>query len=382
MKIIVNCFSSSIFVIIIIFSPCYVSASTWGIQVFASQYQNRAEKLSDDLADSGYPVVILKEYDDNNKLLYKIRVEKFKSKPRAGKYLKKYGKKLAKITRANGAFVVEYKPNAGKYKPIKKRVPKKVKKAKARSVISRGIIAKVIQKAKSYKGCPYLWGGNNRRGIDCSGLMKKSFESAGIIIPRTSRTQAEYPGGKDVINPKKLRKGDMIFFDRRKGPEIDHVGLVTSTKNRRIKFIHSSGDHDYVKEDYLEGKWRKKFVKGKRVCQATVKRFVQKKKARAVKKKKKNIFSGKYPQASVKYLTERDLKKLTKYDKNELAIMRNEIFARNGYKFHKKANMQEYFDSQTWYKKLSEKNKDGKKIYQYYLSDVEKHNVNLIRTCE
>ncbi|MCP4352132.1 MAG: YARHG domain-containing protein [Desulfobacterales bacterium] len=380
MKILVNCFSSGIFVITTFF-PCYVSAGTWGVQVFASRYQNRAEKLSDNLADSGYPVVISKEYD-KDKLLYKIRVGKFRSKKRAGKYLKKYGKKLAKITRSNGAFLAEYKPNAGKYKPIKKRTRKKVKKNKRGSVISRSIIAKVIRKAKSYKGCPYLWGGNDRKGIDCSGLMKKSFESAGIVIPRTSRTQAKYRNGKNIMSLKNLRKGDMIFFDRRKGPEIDHVGLVTSIKNRRIKFIHSSGDHDYVKEDYLEGKWRKKFVKGKRVCKASVKKFVQKKRAKPVEKKKKNILAGKYPQTSLKYLTVKDLKKLTKLKKAELAIMRNEIFARHGYKFHKKAGMQEYFNSQSWYKKLSEKNKDGKTIYQYYLSDVEKHNVNLIRTHE
>jgi hypothetical protein len=54
----------------------------------------------------------------------------------------------------------------------------------------------------------------------------------------------------------------------------------------------------------------------------------------------------KYPEASNRYLTSQDLAGKSVWD---LKVMRNEIFARYGYRF-KSEDMREYFNKQAWYK--------------------------------
>ncbi len=50
-------------------------------------------------------------------------------------------------------------------------------------------ISSVINKARTYIGTPYKWGGSSSKGIDCSGLLVRSFQSIGINIPRTTSEQ-------------------------------------------------------------------------------------------------------------------------------------------------------------------------------------------------
>jgi len=81
--------------------------------------------------------------------------------------------------------------------------------------------------------------------------------------------------------------------------------------------------------------------------------------------------AGRYSQASKKLLTEDDVSNL---NKDELQAMRNEIFARHGYCFKKKA-MRELFEDQDWYIPNSvDVTKD--------LTDIEKKNIALIKRYE
>jgi hypothetical protein len=58
-------------------------------------------------------------------------------------------------------------------------------------------------------------------------------------------------------------------------------------------------------------------------------------------------FSGKHIKASTKLLTTFDLAQSAK---QELKIMRNEVFARYGYQFKKGGAMNSYFSKQKWYR--------------------------------
>ncbi len=80
---------------------------------------------------------------------------------------------------------------------------------------------------------------------------------------------------------------------------------------------------------------------------------------------------GRFPQASDRYLNYSDINHL---NKSQLKAMRNEIFARHGYIFKTKA-MSQYFSGQSWYKPLY-------KDVTSKLTDIEKHNVNLIKQYE
>ncbi len=97
----------------------------------------------------------------------------------------------------------------------------------------------IIQTARSYTGTPYKWGGTSRSGIDCSGLIVRSFESASIQIPRTSGDQAKM-GRKVSLND--LEEGDLIFFAMgKKKRKITHVGMVTDIRGKTdVRFIHAS----------------------------------------------------------------------------------------------------------------------------------------------
>jgi hypothetical protein len=84
----------------------------------------------------------------------------------------------------------------------------------------------------------------------------------------------------------------------------------------------------------------------------------------------------KYPEASSRHLTSQDLAGKSIW---ELKIMRNEIFARHGYKF-KSEDMREYFNKQEWYKpeydnvtsKLTEIEIANIKILKQYEDDLKK----------
>lgn len=83
-------------------------------------------------------------------------------------------------------------------------------------------------------------------------------------------------------------------------------------------------------------------------------------------------FSGKYPQASLRFLESDELKKMSK---QELKIMRNEIFARYGYKFIPNGAMDQYFRKQKWYKPTY-------KNVMEFLTEIELQNIKLIRDYE
>ncbi|WP_430811652.1 MULTISPECIES: YARHG domain-containing protein [unclassified Carboxylicivirga] len=68
---------------------------------------------------------------------------------------------------------------------------------------------------------------------------------------------------------------------------------------------------------------------------------------------------------------------LENYSKNELRIIRNEIFAYKGYKFNSK-DLKEYYAKNNWYKPFTN-NSDS--IFRT-LSDIEKYNIELIRKIE
>jgi hypothetical protein len=75
-----------------------------------------------------------------------------------------------------------------------------------------------VELASSFKGTPYVWGGEKPGGFDCSGLVQYVYDKLGVDLPRHSSDQAR-AGTPVALND--LRPGDLVFF----GTPVDHVGI-------------------------------------------------------------------------------------------------------------------------------------------------------------
>ena len=122
----------------------------------------------------------------------------------------------------------------------------------------------VITEARSYLGVPYKWGGLTRQGLDCSGLVYRSFEKVGVVVPRTTEGLAE--AGKR-IKLKKVQPGDLLFFALSEKPgKISHVGIVTEKKaGKPPVFIHASTSRGVVEADFAIKYYREGFRVARRV---------------------------------------------------------------------------------------------------------------------
>jgi len=66
----------------------------------------------------------------------------------------------------------------------------------------------VVAQAKSYLGVPYVFGGEDRSGMDCSGLVQRVFADLGIEVPRVVKDQADV--GVEVPSLADAQPGDLL----------------------------------------------------------------------------------------------------------------------------------------------------------------------------
>ena len=86
--------------------------------------------------------------------------------------------------------------------------------------------------AEQLIGTPYLWGGRDCLGLDCSGLVQIAFGACGVLAPRDSDMQSEWLGEaiSDWRAPAGLRRSDLVFWD-------GHVGIMLDADT----LLHANG---------------------------------------------------------------------------------------------------------------------------------------------
>lgn len=122
----------------------------------------------------------------------------------------------------------------------------------------------VVSRARSYVGTPYKFGGTTTLGMDCSGLLMRSFEAIDVYIPRTSKEQSKL--GKKV-GIEELKEGDLVFFKTMKrNGKVTHAGLVTDARKRgQIMFIHASSSQGVIEANLMSEYYQDAFRKARRL---------------------------------------------------------------------------------------------------------------------
>jgi cell wall-associated NlpC family hydrolase len=105
----------------------------------------------------------------------------------------------------------------------------------------RGAIA--LAKAKEYLGVPYVFGGESKSGVDCSGLTLKAWEAAGVSLPHSSRQQYAV---STKISRSELQLGDLVFFYGRRS----HVGIFAGN-GQVIHAPRVGKDVEYINMSYM-----------------------------------------------------------------------------------------------------------------------------------
>lgn len=119
------------------------------------------------------------------------------------------------------------------------------------------LVAKLTSAYQEWAGTKYLWGGDSKKGIDCSAFVRRIFRKVfNYEMPRVTTSQIQQ--GKRITK-EELKTGDIIFF--RPENRTNHTAIYLGDS----LFIHSSSSKGVSIASINNSYWKKYFKFGVRV---------------------------------------------------------------------------------------------------------------------
>ncbi|GAC1562188.1 MAG: hypothetical protein NVS3B17_15400 [Vulcanimicrobiaceae bacterium] len=149
----------------------------------------------------------------------------------------------ADVRSINGIEIITFGRDAT---PSRARPRRTVRKRDVQAVPRRALVAvnpelrgatSLVQNALRFVGTPYVWGGSQPGGFDCSGFIYYLYAQLGIRIPRTADYQ--FAAGRPVVGDP--MPGDLVFFQTY-DYGASHVGLYLG----QGRFVNSIGSNVHV----------------------------------------------------------------------------------------------------------------------------------------
>lgn len=88
--------------------------------------------------------------------------------------------------------------------------------------------ADFVAVAERFTGTPYLWGGKESPGLDCSGLIQTSLEAAGVSVLRDTDMQESELATRfaDIPADAPRQRGDIVFWAGHVGIMVDETRIL------------------------------------------------------------------------------------------------------------------------------------------------------------
>ncbi len=106
----------------------------------------------------------------------------------------------------------------------------------------------IVELALSLAGIPYVHGGGDIDGFDCSGLVFYVFDCFGIRLPRSAGEQAALAG---AVSWKRAAAGDILAFRLEQGW---HSAVYVGDG----RFVHAPNSEGWVRIETMNDYWRQR----------------------------------------------------------------------------------------------------------------------------
>ena len=115
--------------------------------------------------------------------------------------------------------------------------------------------------AMNFLDIPYVYGGTDNNGFDCSGFTRHVYEtSLGVVLPRSTEEQASARGFV-AVDASDLRPGDLVFFNTMQR-DYSHVGIYVGND----RFIHSPSTGRHVRLEQMgKAYWQTRYTGARRL---------------------------------------------------------------------------------------------------------------------